>query len=298
MRTATVIGAGAAGSIHARLLAERGYTVCIYDADAGHAAKLAARVQGTATQSPLHEADITVVAVPTQHHYQYIRLLLDEGRTVVSEKPLCLYPEQAVEVAGTSDGRLYIAESQGYGADQAAQREQVRGGYYGDEVLWRVAAMSPYKSQAWSYDLWQGGGAFLEGGVHVATVARMLFGKAVNWQGMFRCLAGGSGPDTGQLAIEYEDGDMLSLQICWGTAGCWSGACKPLPNVAGLVGSVRCAPWWPGDNHAAMWDALLPAIEAGTQPLVTADDAAGAVADVWRCYRAGGYGDAKYIDVG
>ena len=43
---------------------------------------------------------------------------------------------------------------------------------------------------------------------------------------------------------------------------------------------------------------FVPAIEAGTQPLVTADDAAGAVADVWRCYRAGGYGDAKYIDVG
>lgn len=255
-------------------------------------------MQGTATESPLHEADITVVAVPTQYHYQYIRLLLDDGRTVVSEKPLCLYPEQAAEVAGTSGGRLYIAESQGYGADQTAQREQVRGGYYGDEVLWRVAAMSPYKSQAWSYELYQGGGAFLEGGAHVATVARMLFGKAVNWQGMFRCFAGGSGPDTGQLAIEYEDGDMLSLQICWGTAGCWSGACKPLPNVAGLVGSVRCASWWPGDNHAAMWDALLPAIEAGTQPLVTADDAAGAVADVWRCYRAGGYGDAKYIDVG
>ena len=96
-------------------------------------------MQGTAIESPLHETDITVVAVPTQYHYQYIRLLLDEGRTVVSENPLCLYPEQAVEVTGTSGGRLYIAESQGYGADQAAQREQVRGGYYGDEVLWRVA---------------------------------------------------------------------------------------------------------------------------------------------------------------
>lgn len=266
----------------------------VYDQDRTRAAATGYAV----ADDPLQEADITVVAVPTVAHYQYIRKLLDAGRVVVAEKPLCLYPEQATEVAETAGGRLYVAESQGYGADQELQCEAIAAGHYGDEVMWRVCAMSPYRSQPWSYDLYTGGGAFLEGGAHVATVARMLFGRAVGWHGAFRCYAGGSGPDTGQLMIEYEHGHLLTMQIAWGTAGCWAGDCEPLQNSAGLIGARRCAPWWPGDNHAAMWDALLTAIDAGGEPLITARHAAGAVSDIWRCYRAGGYGHAQYVEPG
>ena len=291
-----MIGAGAAGTIHAKLLSERGYRVAVYDAQGGRAARLAREIDGGATADYLTDADFTVIAVPTAAHYEYARTLLDAGRVVVCEKPLTLYPEQAAELVQSGDGRLYIAESQGYGADQQQQQAAIEGGRYGRPVMWRVCAMSAYRSQEWSYDLHTGGGAFLEGGAHVATVARMLFGQAVAWHGAVRCFAGGSGPDTGQLIIEYERGDMLTLQIAWATADCWSGQCRPLANSAGLIGPQQCTTWWPGDNHAAMWDALLPAIAEGRQPLVTAAHAAGAVADIWRCYRAAGVGVGAYVE--
>ena len=293
-----MIGAGAAGRIHARLLSERGLQVAVYDVQGGRAAALAREVGGGATADYLTDADVAVVAVPTSAHYEYARALLDAGHVVVCEKPLALYPEQAAELVQSAGGRLYVAESQGYGADQAEMGRAIRGGEYGRPVMWRVCAMSPYRSQEWSYDLRAGGGAFLEGGAHVATVARMLFGQAVAWHGAVRSFAGGDGPDTGQLIIEYEYGDMLTLQIAWGTADCWAGKCPPLANSAGLIGPQKCLPWWPGDNHAAMWDALLPAIEAGAQPLITAKHAAGAVADIWRCYRAGGVSVGDYIEPG
>lgn len=288
-----IIGAGGAGNIHATELIKRGVAVSVYDALPDKAEALAAKHGGWAVRDTSGHYDAVVVSVPAAMHYDVIREQLDCGRTVVSEKPLCLLPHQAEALAAATTSRqLYIAESQCYagddGLDVARMRGRIASGEFGEPVLWRVCAMTQWRPQAWCDDLYLGGGAFLEGGSHVLTTARVLFGEAVRWQGSVRCFGGGTGPDSGTFLIDYEAGHQLLLQIGWGTEGCFAGECEPLPNSFGLFGPKRCEQWWPGDNHAAMWGHLLKCLAGEAGPVATVHDAAGAVADCWQCYEAAG----------
>jgi len=234
--------------------------------------------------------DGAVIATPARTRLPLARQALEIADIVVCEKPLALTTEDAQTIAQLAPERMYVAESQCYaGADALDVRHMARslqGGLLGRPVLWRVNAMTSYRPQSWCTDLAIGGGAFLEGGVHILTTARVLFGKAVRWQASVQCFQGGTGPDTGTLLVDYESGDSLALGIAWGTEGCFTGACQPLPSGAGLIGPEKCLSWWPPDNHAAMWTHLERCFKGEDTPVATLEHAAGAVADVWRCYAA------------
>jgi len=281
-----VIGAGGAGNIHAGLLPKLIDEVNIFDVDGARAAAVAKRHGIAVAPNAEVPADIAIVAVPAHLHRTVVEEQLALGRIVVVEKPLALRPEDARALAGRDN--LYIAESQCYGGNVPLMRDRIRGGEFGRPVQWRLGAMTTFRPQAWCDDLAVGGGAFLEGGAHVLTTARVLFGEAVRWQGSVRCFSGGTGPDTGTLLIDYEDGDAVSLSIGWGTEGCITGACPPLHSGGALIGPTSCLSWWHGDNHAAMWRHLLRCIAGEAEPVATVADAAGAVEDVWRCYEASG----------
>jgi len=290
---ALVIGAGAAGGIHTRCLQERGVEVFLYDEELARAEALAVDTGQVAVSGVGGDYDFSVVAVRPDQHFNVARQEVWAGRgAIVIEKPLCLRASNAwdlVDLARREQVPLYVAESQAYGGEPSAEqmRELVQKGEFGRPVMWSVAAMTKYRPQSWCGTLAQGGGAFMEGGVHVLTVGRMLFGEPVKWGGAFRSLRG-EAPDMGVALVEYRDGDLLSLEIGWGTEGCFEGACDAIPNRAAIIGPELCIPWWPGDNHGAMWDRLLRCIEGAGEPAATVFEAAGAVADVWACYEAAG----------
>ena len=287
-----IIGAGAAGGIHVAELTRRGCAVSVYDIDFAKAEALAAQTGATAVRDTSGDYGASVVAVPVGMRGGLIDAELMAGRKVVAEKPLALEAWQADALACYGDEKLFIAESQCYagedGLDVARMATRLAAGEFGYPVLWRVCAMTQWRPQSWCDDLYIGGGAFLEGGVHVLTTARVLFGDAVRWQGSVRCYSDGTGPDCGTFIVDYERGDQLCLQIAWGTEGCFAGECEPLPNSFGLIGPRKCEAWWPGDDHAAMWNHLLKCLAGEALPVATIADAAGAVADCWCCYEAAG----------
>ncbi len=291
-----VIGAGGAGGIHVKELAQRGHEVSVHDIDAEKAQTVAARYNVRFVEDTTADYDCSVVAVPAYGHYEVARAEAMSGRkAIVCEKPLCLHQEEAEELVALTTAKgvgLLVAESQCYagedGLEVARMRDRIAAGGFGKPVIWRVCAMTSYRPQPWCNDMDVGGGAFIEGGIHVLTTARVLFGEAVKWQGSVRCFSGGTGPDSGTFLVDYAEGHQLLLQIGWGTEGCFSGECSPLPNSFGLFGPEECEAWWPGDNHSAMWGHLLKCLEGEAEPVATADHAAGAVADAWKCYEAAG----------
>jgi len=293
---ALVIGAGAAGGIHARELLARGLDVAVWDVDGARANALADKAGASIAADCGVPCDLSVIAAPTRFHDDYIRdqLGCDDGRAVVCEKPLVLQPgdaadiTDAIEIGEPGFERLYIAESQAYGNKLIETKQMIESGGLGDgPVMWSVALMSAYRSQAWSYELGVGGGAFLEGGAHLCTVAAYLFGESEHHSGEFVAHIGDA-PDTGTLTIRYKAGHILSLEICWGTHGVQARTC-PLPaNRCLLIGSEKAVQYMTGDHHGLMWDQLLPAIDAGRPAHVTPLHAAQAVRDVWACYAAGG----------
>jgi predicted dehydrogenase len=286
-----VIGAGAAGIIHIRQLMARGYEVTVTDADPAREQAMAAET-GCQVGELAGHYDGAVIATPACTRLALVEQALEVADVVVCEKPVALTTADAQTIAGMAPGRLYVAESQCYGGpdslDIRRMAERLQAGLLGRPVVWRVNAMTQYRPQSWCTDLAIGGGAFLEGGVHVLTTARVLFGEAVKWQASVQCFQGGTGPDTGTFLIDYERGDSLALGICWGTEGCFTGDCPPLQCAAGLIGPQKCLPWWPPDDHAAMWGHLDWCLQGKDEPVATMAHAAGAVADVWRCYAAAG----------
>lgn len=289
-----IVGAGGAGNIHVRELTGRGLDVAVWDTNTQKAAALAEATGATLAEGPDVEAEVAVVAVPACSHVDAVVEQFEFGRQrVVCEKPLALLADDAEYLVSLYGSRLLIAESQAYAGEDCLAllrlREEVRAGYFGDGgVSWWVRAMTSYRPQAWCNDLAVGGGAFLEGGIHVATVARVLFGEATGWFGSVRCLSGGTAPDTGTIVIDYEGGHQLVLQLAWGTEGAFSGECPPVGGGAGLIGAKRCLTWWQPDNHHVMWTHLLRCLRGEAEPVARVEDAALAVGDVWKCYEWGG----------
>lgn len=284
-----IIGAGGSGGVHTRLLVRK-HEVSVYDPDEARALALCAETSAQISYSPEAYCDCAVVCTPGYLHREIVEQQLALGRPVVCEKPLAIRPRDAVYLAEEYGERVLIAESQAYagpdGLDVQRMAESISYGEYGDLVIWRVCAMTSFRPvglQKWFHDFGKSGGAFLEGGVHMATVARVLFGEAVNWRGSVRRMAEGA-PDAGTMIIDYKSGHQLVMQIGWGTEGAFTGECAPLPNSFGLIGSETCQAWWPGDNHEAMWAHLLLCLEGDAEPVATLDDAAGAVCDIWACY--------------
>ena len=290
-----VIGAGSAGRIHCSVLRHSGHEVVVWDKDLRAAHQAAHDFGVEVAENGLGEPhDVAVVATPPRTHYALVSELAERGSVVVCEKPLCLWAEDAwhlAEEAVVRGWRVYVAESEAYGSgemDLEAMRERIVSGEFGERVSWWIRGMTTYRPQPWSLALEHGGGAFMEGGIHIFTVARVLFGESVDWCGRFHRHFNADGPDTGTAIVDYETGHQLVLQLGWGTGGCFDGECTPLYATSGFVGGKKQLAWWPPDDHEAMWQRLYHCIETGEPPVVSLADAAGAVADVWLCYKAGG----------
>ena len=82
-------------------------------------------------------------------------------------------------------------------------------------------------------------------------------------------------------------GEQVCRQLGWGSAdGVAGGAWRR--NSVGFVGARAVLPGAPADDHSAMWDHLLKCLAGEAEPVATAQQAAGAVGDLWRCYAAAG----------
>jgi predicted dehydrogenase len=116
-----VVGAGAMGRRHARVLAsrpDRFALTCVMDVDAV-AARALAGDYGTAAvlteADALAPAEAIVVATPMFAHAETVRRALARGKHVLVEKPLAASPREAanlVALASSSAARLFVGHSE------------------------------------------------------------------------------------------------------------------------------------------------------------------------------------------
>jgi predicted dehydrogenase len=240
-----------------------------------------------------YEFEVGVLAVPPGRRGHLLYEMTRCCERVVVEKPLAHTADEAVRIAETCDPRrVFLAESQAYGVAFERARGMINSGQLGTPLLWRACYMTSYAPQVWTYDPATGGGALLEGGVHMLAVAARLFGKSVRATGAWSCFKrewqgmpalSNPMPDTGAAVVQYAAGHILHLGIAWGTRDCLRGALPTIGNSSALIGPLSCASWSPADDHEAMWDALLDCAARGEEPHLTLQHGAQAVADAWAC---------------
>jgi predicted dehydrogenase len=110
-----VVGVGALGQHHARVCAalDGAALAGIYDVDAARAAEVAGR-HGVRTFAHLRDvveaADAVCVAVPTVDHHRVARALLDAGRHVLLEKPMCSTVVEAEDLIAAAAERGLVLQ--------------------------------------------------------------------------------------------------------------------------------------------------------------------------------------------
>jgi predicted dehydrogenase len=207
-----VLGAGSAGSRHAKLLAAAGADVCVTDPDAARAA---------ATELPtvpfdldrLGTPDGIVVASPTVAHPEQTRAALATGARVLVEKPLAPSSEEADDLAASADGRVMV----GYNLRLHAPLERVaalvadgRAGAVSSYRLWFGSWLPDWRPQV-DYRTTYSARAELGGGVLMDAIHEL---DLLVWlAGDDRFTVVGAAVDrVGPLEIDVEDTVKALLQ--------------------------------------------------------------------------------------
>lgn len=269
-----IIGCGGAGAIHADILNASHFTIFCRDLDKEKEKKFC-EDHGTVPWAG-EDFEMAIISTPAPTHKDLVIEYLNQNKWVVCEKPFALTVEECDEmiVVSKKKGHLTIAESNSYSAPSIEGPDALI--KVGRPAIWNANYMTQYRPQPWFNQI--GGGAFFEGGIHMVTTAKRLFGESVKWYSSVRHFAGGPQSDSGSIIIDYLSGDSLNLSIFWGVEGCLTGQVPLLSLGCGLLGPKACTGFAPYDDHKTMWDHII-----NDNVIITPKMARDAVYDVQRC---------------
>jgi len=230
-----VIGAGRAGLIHARNLANRirsAALVALCDADAIHLQK-AGEELGVSTLLSDYRAvmvrddiDAVVIVTPTFLHCEIACLAAEHGKHVFLEKPMavtaaeCRRINAAVQQAGV---KLQIGFMRRFNESFQRAKEAVASGEMGRVMLIKSTGRGPGGPGAWMYDLRKSNGIVAEVNSHDLDTLRWLTGQEsvrVYAQGRnFKC------PEAREAWPDFYDNVVAQFAFREETMGVLDGAC-------------------------------------------------------------------------
>lgn len=189
------------------------------------------------------EIDVVYIATPHALHHTNARLCLEAGKAVLCEKPFTLNGPQAHDLVRLARERqLFLMEAMWTRCLPAFAelRRLLSDGTVG-ELRFLTADFGFHKAFDPRHRLFDpilGGGALLDVGVYLASLASMLFGRPEQIHS--QVLIGASGIDEQEaLLFGYERGRFAQL-----TAAITS-ATPHEATIVGSAGSIRLhAPWW------------------------------------------------------
>ncbi len=183
-----VVGAGFAGSMHARAYAKNpgAEVVAIVDQNEAKAAALAAEIgvcAETDVETVLRDPSIALVdvALPTPLHPEYVSRAFVAGKHVVTEKPLALsLPEaDAMLAAAQKSGKfLMVAHVLRFWPEYVAIRNVLQSGRLGQPRIAAAHRLSNLPQWAtWFRDPAMTGGSVLDLHIHDLDMMNWLFGQ-------------------------------------------------------------------------------------------------------------------------
>lgn len=187
--------------------------------------------------------DVVYVATPHAFHHPAVRLCLESGKPVLCEKPFALNARQAADMVALARSRdLFLMEAMWTRFLPAFGRLRglVAGGVVGDPRL--LAADFGFRHGGGPehrlFDLALGGGALLDIGSYVVSLASMLFGPVEQAVGFAQL---------GPTGVDHESAFVLRHaegRLAQGTAAIRV-ATPQEATVIGTDGFVRVHPlWW------------------------------------------------------
>ena len=203
------------------------------------------------------DVDVIYIATPHSGHHTNTRLCLEAGKGVLCEKPFTLNATQARElVLLARERRLFLMEAMWtrFLPALAETRRLIADGGVG-ELQFLIADFGfrkEFDPEHRLFDPERGGGALLDVGVYLASLASMLFGPPA--QISSQAHIGLSGVDERAALLFGYDGDRFAQLTTAITADTPQEA-----TIVGSAGSIRLqAPWWKAASLTVSSDGQQP----------------------------------------
>ncbi|MDX3659950.1 Gfo/Idh/MocA family oxidoreductase [Streptomyces sp. ID05-26A] len=292
-----LVGAGAIGEVHARLINASAELAVVVDSSLERAERIAAEFGGTPMTSlddAFEHVDAVSVCLPSGAHADTTVRALQAGKHVVVEKPIDVTLKAAdriIAVERASGRTVAVISQRRFQAEPAAAHRAISQGALGritsgiaESTLWRPQEYydaKPWRG-TWALD---GGGALMNQGVHAVDLLLWLMGEPVEVLARSACLA--------HERIEVEDTVAAVVTFASGALGTITATTAAHPGlpvrvavhgdrgsvVIGDDGSVE-------DAHLAQYHDFLAAARDGRPPLVGTEDGRRALAVVLAVYES------------
>ena len=191
--------------------------------------------------------DIVYVATPHALHHANVRLCLANGKAVLCEKPFTLNGAQAHDLVHLArEQRLVLMEAMWTRFLPALIecRRRVADGTIGEPrfLVADFGFSKAFDPRHRLFDLTMGGGALLDVGVYLASLASLFFGQPARIASQARIGQSGVDEDAA-LLFGYAGGRFAQLTASIATTT------PQEATLFGSAGSIRLhAPWWKADH--------------------------------------------------
>ncbi len=163
------------------------------------------------------EVELAYVATIHPLHYELSKKLLERGKSVLCEKPICLNRAQAEDLFKTArEHNAFICEAVWTRFFPWAReiKEIISSGVIGSPVMLQSNFGSKKTGSVWIHDPKLGGGALLDLGIYNVTAASMLLGDDFEIEYSAGALSDEGVDNHSLTVIRYKNGVTGTLMCC------------------------------------------------------------------------------------
>lgn len=325
-----IIGLGAIGMTHARVLDELRPAVELVAYSGGSPAVAAAAGWSTAVRlnpaEVIDHPDVAVIVVcsPTEHHARNVLDALEAGRHVLAEKPIALTVREADQIAALAKDRdlmVSMISQRRFEPTHQKVKELIDRGALGElrlahtHVHW-YRDDDYYASAPWRTTMPGGGGSIMNQGVHNVDLLRWLGGEVEEVSAQYATLGREMEAENTTVAtVRFTSGALGTIVVSTATPPGWPATITlHLTGGAVQIGQDEILQWDVADvpkpspggtaarggasdpgaigltGHLAQWRDVLAALQEGRRPAIDADDAARSVRLLCAIYEAAATG--------
>ena len=182
--------------------------------------------------------DAMYICTPHYLHLEHGALAAAAGKHILVEKPLARSQQEAVELIRAADRAgvtLMVAENYRFMSGVRLARELIDSRRIGDVRLVQLQEEAEFRPAQWRNDQdLNGGGTFMDGGIHKVDLFRYLAGEPATVYA--------SQVPSVQPGINAEDGLAMIARTASGVTGiithCWAQTSRPRPMWLSVTGSI------------------------------------------------------------
>jgi len=219
-----LLGAGGMGNVHANQYAKMpDVSVVVFDGSAERARPLAERIGGTLVDSVeklLESADVVDICLPTDLHAEFGLRVIEAGRPVFMEKPVCRSWEQAIalgEAAAKHGVPVMPGQVVRFFPEFRTGHNLVKSGAVGTPAAARTrrGGGAPAGSRSWFMDHSRSGGILLDLAIHDFDWLRWTFGEVKFLESRSVAAKTKTGPDYALTTLTFESGVVAHVESTW-----------------------------------------------------------------------------------